>query len=144
MKTRRFNSVAQAPHTPPAPQIAVRSDVRSGGESVDPTTVKITEQERPALIAAVYSDEKIPDKPRNFLGVARTIPAAEMEKLIMATVSVTEEDLRRLANDRATAVRDQLSEQGQVPRERLFLIAPLLDGAGDAKLPPSRVDFSLK
>lgn len=32
MKTRRFNSVAQAPHTPPAPQIAVRSDVRSGGD----------------------------------------------------------------------------------------------------------------
>jgi hypothetical protein len=121
----------------------VREIVRGGG-SVDPATVTIAAEERERLIGRVYADEKIPDKPRNFLGVARTIPAAEMEKLIMATVSVTEEDLRRLANDRATAVRDQLSEQGQVPRERLFLIAPLLDGAGDAKLPPSRVDFSLK
>jgi len=26
----------------------------------------------------------------------------------------------------------------------LFLVAPLLDGSGDAKLPPTRVDFSLK
>ena len=42
------------------------------------------------------------------------------------------------------AVRDHLGEQGKVPRERLFLVAPLLDGSGDAKLPPTRVDFSLK
>ena len=76
--------------------------------------------------------------------MAKTIAAAEMEALIMGTVKVTEEDLRRLANDRSTAVRDHLSERGQVPRERLFLVAPLLDGSGDAKPPPTRVDFSLK
>ena len=52
--------------------------------------------------------------------------------------------MRRLANDRATAVRDHLSDRGQVPRERLFLVALLLDGCGGAKLPPTRVDFSLK
>jgi outer membrane protein OmpA-like peptidoglycan-associated protein len=62
----------------------------------------------------------------------------------MATVTVGEEDLRRLANARAAAVRDRLSEQGKVPRERLFVVAPLLDGSGEAKLPPTRVDFSLK
>jgi len=50
----------------------------------------------------------------------------------------------RLANGRATAVRDHLGEQGKVPRERLFLVAPLLDGSGEAKRPPTRVDFSLK
>jgi flagellar motor protein MotB len=52
--------------------------------------------------------------------------------------------VRRLASDRATAVRDHLGEQGRVPRERLFPAAPLLDGSGDAKPPPTRVDFSLK
>jgi hypothetical protein len=121
----------------------VREIVRGGG-SIDPATVTIAPEERERLIGRVYADEKIPDKPRNFLGIARTIPAAEMEKLILATITVTEEDLRGLANDRATAVRDHLSQQGKVPRERLFLVAPLLDGSGDAKLPPTRVDFSLK
>jgi len=121
----------------------VREIVRTG-ESVDPATVTIAPEERERLIGRVYTDEKIPDKPRNFIGMAKTIPATEMEALIMGTVTVTEEDLRRLANDRATAVRDHLSDRGQVPRERLFLVAPLLDGSGEAKLPPTRVDFSLK
>ena len=121
----------------------VREIVRSG-ESVDPATVAIAPEERERLIGRVYADEKIADKPRNFLGMAKSIPAAEMEALILGSLTVTEEDLRRLANDRATAVRDHLSEQGKVPRERLFLVAPLLDGSGDAKLPPTRVDFSLK
>ena len=121
----------------------VREIVR-GGESVDPATVTIAPEERERLIGRVYADEKIPDKPRNLIGIAKTIPAAEMQQLIMTTVTVTEEDLRRLANDRATAVRNHLSEQGKVPRERLFLVAPLVDGSGDAKLPPTRVDFSLK
>ncbi len=120
----------------------VREIVRAGG-SVDPDTVTIAADERERLIGRVYADEDIPGKPRNLLGIARSIPAAEMEKLVLATVGIGEEDLRRLANDRAAAVRDLLSEQGKLPRERLFLVAPLIDGEGQPKLPPARVDFSL-
>lgn len=123
----------------------VRQTVRAGGESVDPSKVTITEQERPALIAAVYDDEKIPDKPRNFIGIAKTIPAPEMETLIVTNLVVTPEDLRALANQRATVVRNRLEIEGKVPRERLFLVEPKLDAAGikdsGAK---TRVDFSLK
>jgi hypothetical protein len=114
------------------------------GQSVDPKTVTVATGERERLIGRVYEAESIPDKPRNFLGIAKSIPAAEMEQLVMKTVTAGEEDLRQLANDRATAVRDYLGEKGKVPRSRLFLGAPLLDGSGDAKLPPTRVDFSLK
>jgi uncharacterized protein involved in outer membrane biogenesis len=121
----------------------LRELVRAGG-SADPATITVAAEERERLLARVYADEKIPEKPRNVLGIAKAIPAAEMERLILGTLTVTEDDLRRLANDRATAVRDHLSEQGKVPRERLFLVAPLLDGSGDAKMPPARVDFSLK
>ena len=123
----------------------VRQTVRAGGDSVDPSKVTITEQERPALIAAVYDDEKIPDKPRNFIGIAKTIPASEMETLLVAHLAVTPEDLRALANQRATVVRNRLEAEGKVPRERLFLVEPKLDAAGikdtGAK---TRVDFSLK
>jgi hypothetical protein len=121
----------------------VREIVRAGG-SVDPATVGIEPGERERLVGRVYADEKIADKPRNFIGMAKSIAASEMEALIMAAIVVSEEDLRRLANDRSTAVRDHLGDQGKVPRERLFLVAPLLDGSGEPKLPPTRVDFSLK
>jgi hypothetical protein len=116
------------------------------GQSVDPATVTIDADEREALIANVYAQEKIPDKPRNFLGIAKEIPSAEMEQLILGTIQVEEEDLRRLANDRATAVRNHLVGRGNVPTERIFLVAPTLEAAsGEAgKLSPSRVDFSLK
>lgn len=122
----------------------VRQIVR-GGESVDPAKVTFTDAERPALIAQVYDQEKIPNKPRNFLGIAKTIPTPEMEKLILATITVDEADLRKLANDRAAAVRDQLETQGKVPRERMFLVAPKLDAEGiKDKGATTRVDLSLK
>jgi hypothetical protein len=123
----------------------VRQTVRGGGESVDPSKVTISEQERPVLIAAVYDDEKIPDKPRNFIGIAKSLPAPEMEALIVANLTVTPEDLRALANQRATVVRNRLEVEGKVPRERLFLVEPKLDASG-IKDPgaKTRVDFSLK
>lgn len=123
----------------------VRQSVRGGGESVDPSKVTLTEQERSALIAAVYDDEKIPDKPRNLIGIAKNIPAPEMEAMIVTNLAVTPEDLRALANQRATVVRNRLESEGKVPRERLFLVEPKLD-AGDIKDSgaKTRVDFSLK
>ena len=116
------------------------------GQSVDPASVTIDGDEREALIADVYDEEKIPDKPRNFLGIAKKIPSAEMERLILGTIKVEEEDLRRLANDRASAIRDHLASRGNVPTERIFVVAPKLEASsGEAgKLAPSRVDFSLK
>jgi len=122
----------------------VREIVRTTGDSVDPATVTIAPEERERLIGRIYAEEKIPEKPRNLIGMAKSVPAAQMEALILGAITVTDDDLRRLANDRSTAVRDHLSDRRQVPRERLFLVAPLLDGSGDAKLPPTRVDFSLK
>ena len=123
----------------------VRELVRAG-QSVDPDSVTVAADERERLIGAVYREEKIPDKPRNFLGIAKSIPAADMERLILGTLKVEQEDLRRLANDRASRVRDLLVGRGKVARDRIFVVAPALDAAtGEAaKLAPSRADFSLK
>jgi hypothetical protein len=123
----------------------VRQTVRASGEAVDPATVVIPAEERPGLMAAVYSAEDIPNKPRSAIGFAKSIPAAEMEPLILANLTVTPEDLRALANQRAAAVRNRLEDQGKVSRERLFLVEPRLnaDGIKD-KGATTRVDFSLK
>jgi hypothetical protein len=119
--------------------------VRHGGDAVDPIAVTVSPEERAALIASVYSDEDIEGKPRNFIGISKSIPAAEMEALILAHLKVTPEDLRALANQRATAVRNHLETQGKIPRERLFLVEPKLTAEGiQDKGPKTRVDFSLK
>ncbi len=123
----------------------VRRTVRASGEAVDPATVTISDAERPELMAAVYSSEDIPNKPRNFIGIAKSIPPAEMEALIVAHLAVTPEDLRALASQRATAVRNRLESEGKVSRERLFLVEPKLTAEGiKDKGATTRVDLSLK
>jgi hypothetical protein len=123
----------------------VRQLTRSGGDSIDPAKVAISDQERPALIETVYSDEKIPDKPRNVIGLTKSIPPPEMEQLILKNLPTTPEDLRALANARAAAVRDHLENNGKIPRERLFLVEPKLTTEGiQGKGAPTRVDFALK
>ncbi len=123
----------------------VKGLVRRGGDAVDPASVTVTAEEQPALVAAVYSDEDIPGKPRNVIGIAKSIPAPEMEALILANLAVSPEDLRALANQRATAVRNQLETQGKVSRERLFLVEPKVTSEGiQDKGAKTRVDFALK
>ena len=58
-------------------------------------------------LALAYKEEKFP-KPRNFIGMAKELPAPEMEKLMMTHIQVTDGDLRQLAVERAARVRDAL------------------------------------
>lgn len=60
------------------------------------------------------------DKPRNFIGMARTLPVADMEKLLMADIPASPAVLQQVAAERAMAVRAYLLAQG-VPASRLFL-----------------------
>jgi hypothetical protein len=123
----------------------VRQAVRTSGESLDPATVTLTAEERAGLMATVYSAESIPDKPRNAIGIAKSIPPAEMEALILANLAVSPEDLRVLANQRATAVRNHLESAGKIDRDRMFLVEPKLTAEGiQDKGATTRVDFSLK
>jgi len=121
-------------------------DLRRAGvapESVDAVT--IDPKEYPALLKRAYSDAKIPDKPRNIIGFARDIPVPDMEKLMLAATPAGDEDLRRLAGERAQAAKDYLVEAGKIPAERLFLVAPKV-GPTEAKdkAPATRAEFSLK
>jgi len=68
-----------------------------------------------------------------------------METLLLTHASATDEDLRRLANERAQSVKTWLVETGRIAPERVFLVAPKLGGDGiKEKGRGSRVDFSLK
>ncbi|MCK5229501.1 MAG: hypothetical protein KAR13_04500, partial [Desulfobulbaceae bacterium] len=56
----------------------------------------------------------------------------EMEKLLMAWIKVSDEDLRLLAIQRANNVLGFLLENGPVEAERLFIIEPQVESSEDA------------
>ncbi|MDR3641946.1 MAG: DUF748 domain-containing protein [Humidesulfovibrio sp.] len=133
-------------HEVKASKLALLVKLRKEAGSVN--DVVVDPKEYPALLEQAYKREKFP-KPRNFIGLTKSLPQAEMEKLMLANAPVGDEDLRALANRRATAVADWLRVNGKIPAERVFLLPPKpmkqSEGEGgkkDAAL--SRVDFSLK
>ena len=116
------------------------------GESAPPLEqILVDLAERPKYLAAAYRDSDLPGKPRNFLGIAKTIPDAEMEKLLLEGYKVDDAALTALANARAQAVKSWLVEQGHIAAERVFIVAPKLgaEGITDQGL-PTRVDFAIR
>ncbi len=112
-------------------------------ESVDANTIKVDASEYPKYLERVYSDEKF-SKPRNVIGLAKTLPVEEMEKLILANTSISDDDLRSLASQRAGNVRQRIEKVEPKLGERIFLVAPKLNVEGiKDKGKPNRVDFSL-
>ncbi len=107
--------------------------------------VVVDPKEYPALLKEAYSDADIPGKPRNFIGLAKDIPVPEMEKLLLASASASDEDLRDLALRRAQAAKDYLTGPGKVPAERVFIVTPKV-AVEDAKttVTPARVEFALR
>ena len=121
-------------------------DMAKKGESAaaEDGRVRIEPGEYPALLARVYKDEKF-QKPRNVIGLVKDLPVAEMEGLILANTTVSDEDMRLLAQQRAQTAKNWLLDQGRVPAERVFLIAGHEgDDGKQPKAKVSRVDFSLR
>ncbi len=108
-----------------------REALRAGTAASAPAPA-LSGEAREQAIAALYRETELPDKPRNRLGLARRLPAAEMEALLTRHVPVTDETMRELALQRGLAVRDALLAKG-LPGERIFLAAPEVHGPGDAE-----------
>lgn len=122
-------------------------DLQARGIMHESSRVTIEDEEYPGLLARVVEDEKIP-RPRNFLGLPRHLSTLEMEKLILDSVSVDENDLLALANRRATSVKNWLQTETSIPAERIFILASKIGDAGTsdsaARRAAHRVDFSLR
>ncbi|AMR81697.1 DUF748 domain-containing protein [Cupriavidus nantongensis] len=128
----------------------LRDNAQAGAEAGDDEAgeqgaeVKVSKAEYPKYLEQVYKRTSM-KKPRNFVGFAKTLPPEEMEKLLMANATVTEADLKRLAEQRALVVKQSLEREGKVPESRLFLTAPKLSAEGiKDKGTPNRVDFSIR
>ncbi len=95
-----------------------RVAARAGRSTAD--IAPVTDAEYPELLAAVYKRADIAAKPRNVIGLAKDLPTAEMENLLLASIPVDEGSMRELAEERASAVRDYLLGQ-KLDASRLFL-----------------------
>jgi hypothetical protein len=124
-KRQRLRQLAQAEKR--------RAAARAGEDAAD--VAPVTDAEYPALIAAVYKRADLA-KPRNMIGLAKDLPLADMEALLLEQITATDEAMRQLAVERGAAVRDYLLAK-QLPSARLFLGAPLVRTTAEADWKPS-------
>ncbi|MDV6348792.1 DUF748 domain-containing protein [Nitrosomonas sp. Is35] len=117
-------------------------DTKKGIASGAITDIKLTPQEYSKYLEIAYKKESF-DKPKNAIGLAKSLPSAEMEQLILTHLTVTDSDLQALAENRATAARNWLVETGGISSERIFVVGIHETGEGSEKK-GSKAEFSLK
>ncbi len=83
----------------------------------------IPQQQKARLLKIVYDQETF-EKPKNQLGLNKSLPVEQMEFLILSNTRVTESDLKDLAYRRADNVKKQLLELQPDLSARVFLVSP--------------------
>jgi uncharacterized protein involved in outer membrane biogenesis/acylphosphatase len=118
--------------------------IKKGQPAVPVEEVKIEPEEYPQYLKKAYKEEKFP-KPRNIIGIAKDLPAPEMEKLMLTHIEITNDDLRQLASRRSLNIKDYILKSQQVEQERVFLVEPKsLAPEKKENVKDSRVEFKLK
>lgn len=117
---------------------------RQGKTSGGVADISLTPEEYAKYLERVYKAGDF-KKPRNLVGLAKTLPVEQMEELIIANTSLDPGAMERLAQDRGIAVQAWLVEKGGIDQARVFLLAPRV-GAEAPKGAPAggRVDFTLR
>ncbi|MDW2981885.1 DUF748 domain-containing protein [Rhodanobacter sp. KK11] len=104
--------------------------------------VSVTPDEYGKYLRRAYRHYDLPDKPRNFLGLKKSLEPDEMRSLMETNVSVDAKAMRALAERRAAAVQAWL--KGKLDDTRMSLQEPKLGAQGiDDKGKTTRADFSL-
>ena len=104
--------------------------------------VTVGEAEYPALLKEVYKRADIV-KPKNVIGLAKDLPANEMEGLLVASIVVSDDAMQQLAVSRGVVVRDYLATR-ELPTSRLFLGAPKTASGEGAWTPRADLKLTIK
>jgi hypothetical protein len=125
--------------------LAAKTKAEAGGkQKPDIGNLEISPAQREQYLKQVYDDTRIKGKPRNLIGISKSIPPDQMQALLRAAAPVQEAQLHQLADARAQAVYEKLQADEDIAA-RVFIVAPQWDAQGikDQGL-PSRVEFSLQ
>ena len=107
----------------------------------DAADVTIADDEHDRWLEAAYKAADV-KKPRNVVGLAKSLPPAEMQAILEANAPADADALLQLANRRADAVKAYLANK--LPPERVQLTASKTTTAGIAdKGPTTRAQFSM-
>ena len=119
----------------------IRHEAGNDEDNADPAAAKMTPEQRNHYLEKAYKHAKF-KKERNMVGLTKSQPPEEMQKLLEENMPVDQDALRHLAERRADAVRQWL--RGKVPDNRVFISAPKVDAKGiDDGGKTTRVDFGL-
>ncbi len=105
--------------------------------------VKLDDKEYARYLIHVYKEADF-EKPKNIIGLAKSLPVEEMEQLILAHTTISDDELHELAEQRASTVLYWLIEQGGIPNERVFVLGAKVESASADQQPNSRVIFSIQ
>ncbi|MGF6551440.1 DUF748 domain-containing protein [Paraburkholderia youngii] len=117
-------------------------DAVGNGESVDPSTVTVDQKDYEKYLTKAYKSSDF-KKPRNFIGMTKTLPDDDMKSALAANAPIDDASLRQLAQQRAQSVQQYLEDK--IDSSRVFIVAPKMN-ADDIKDKgaTTRVDFGLK
>ena len=116
-------------------------DVVGQGESIDPMSVKVEPAEYSKYLTRAYKAADF-KKPRNVIGLQKTLPDADMKKALADHAPADDNALRALAQQRAG--RASIPRR-KIDSSRVFVVAPKLDAKGiEDKGATTRVDFGLQ
>ena len=118
-------------------------NVKKGEGSNSLDEIQLSPDEYAKYLTLAYKEEKF-DKPKNVIGLAKSLPVPEMEQLMLANINAGDNEMRELAEVRAENARDWLIEKGNVPGDRIFMLEPKVLAEADSKKSASRVEFSLR
>ena len=98
---------------------------------------------RPPVMVASSRAPVVPAQPPSAAALAPAASdAARMEEQLLAGIQVTDDELRALMQARARAVESALTESGQIPPQRLFILAP--KPVNQAAKGETRANFSVE
>jgi hypothetical protein len=117
--------------------------VAAGRKAVPLERIALSPEERNTMIQKAFDAADLP-KPRDENGRLKKIPPPEMEKLLLASIDIGADGLRRLAYDRASAAKEYLLAKGRIESGRLFIMEPRIPGDNAGKDAKPQVQFDFK
>ncbi len=78
---------------------------------------------------------------RRLAAPSPSVPVSDMERVVLDTINVSDDELRNLATQRAQRVRDKILESGRIAAERIYMLDVQSPGPSNAA---SRVYFHLQ